>query len=133
MKASLLFFCLVSITLIASAAQITSNYSRQYANVTINHAIEYVNMVNESSYLLFYPNLTQAYSYLNTSLSLYNSSPADAVVFANKAVGQAMLQYNVINSYRQVSAAAMLLLTLLLLLLLHRLMAPVRKARGARR
>lgn len=114
----------------ASSQVISSNFSKEYANQTINQAIAVLNDVNQSGYLVFYPNLTQAYADLNSSMALYNTSPAAAVVLANKAMYEATAQYDAIGRYRQVSIAVMLVLTAVFAVIIYRIMKPVRRPGG---
>jgi hypothetical protein len=119
---------LVSIALIvpSSDAQVIGvNTSREFANRTINNALSVIDAVNQSGYLIFYPNLTQAYAYLNRSMTVLNASPEASVVLANKASNEAMSQYEQIGAYRQQSLVVMLALTVVLAVLLSRLLRPV--------
>jgi hypothetical protein len=119
---------LLSIALIlpSSGAQVIGGgASKEFANQTINNAMSVIDAVNQSGYLLFYPNLTQAYAYLNRSMVLLNASPEASVLLANKAADDAMAQYSMISAYRQQSILAMLALTAVLALILSRLMRPV--------
>ena len=61
------------------AQQAASGFSAGYANATMARVSAYVESVNESGYLIFYPNLTQAYSYLDKAQAAYNKSPEAAV------------------------------------------------------
>ncbi len=87
------------------------NYAQSSANSTLANATYFVEQVNESAYLIFYPNLTQAYYYLNKSSAALNSSPDTSVAYANLAVSSAKSQYALIGKYRTVSAAVMALIT----------------------
>ena len=88
------------LTAAAGAQQFNSTgYTPSSANGIINGAQAYVDMVNQSGYLIFYPNLTQAYGYLNQASGIYNKSPDAAVLYANEAVDSARVQYNDIRSH----------------------------------
>jgi hypothetical protein len=94
-------------------AQLGAGYSAAYANATISKVSAYVESVNESGYLAFYPNLTQAYSYLAKAEAAYNKSPDAAVAYANEAQSSAMAQYSAMGRYREVSFAVMAVLAVL--------------------
>ncbi len=129
MKASLLAFALsvsFAIAVAGAQSQIT-NPTVAYANQTVSNAAYYISQVNESGYLIFYPNLTQSYSYLAKAQSLYNSSPAAAVIYANKATSEAVAQYARISSYKSESIVVMAAFTIFFALLLGRVMRPVGK------
>lgn len=108
MKAMILAFLLsatLTIALSQAQSQVT-NPTVQYANQTVSNAAYYLSQVNESGYLIFYPNLTQAYVNLLKAESIYNTSPASAVVLANKAVSEASTEYARIGTYKTESAVA---------------------------
>ena len=95
----------------ATAQRIGSNYTVEYANLTLASASAYVDSVNQSAYLIFYPNLTQAYAYLGKAKATYNTSPASSVLYAQEARSSAMAQYLAISGYRKMSFAVMAALT----------------------
>jgi hypothetical protein len=129
----LLLAFVLSLSFVAAPAWAQSSFNSttaSYANETISNAAYYIEAVNESSYLVFYPNLTQAYADLFKAESLYNTSPATAVIYANKAVKEASGEYARISGYRNESAIAMAAITIVLAALIGRLAMPVRKQRG---
>jgi hypothetical protein len=88
---------LLAISLMAAGAYAqqlgAANYTVSYANATVASASAYVESVNQSGYLIFYPNLTQAYAYLNKANAAYNTSPDAAVIYAQEARASAAVQY----------------------------------------
>ena len=120
MRRSLLAF-LVSFSLVLAAAGAQTQFNGTtvaYANETVANAAYYIQQVNESSYLIFYPNLTKAYADLFKAESVYNTSPSVAVVYANKAATEASHEYARISAYRDESFAAMAAVTVLFVVLL---------------
>ena len=111
----------------AFAQQSGSNYTQGYANATISRASSYVESVNESGYLIFYPNLTQAYVYLNKAQAAYIRSPDQAVAYANEAQASAAQQYSDIGEYRYAAFAAMAAITVISAAVVA---ASMRKVRG---
>ncbi|MEM3839271.1 MAG: hypothetical protein QXF01_01690 [Candidatus Micrarchaeaceae archaeon] len=105
----------------------TVNYSGSNASAAFDHALNYVNYVNKSAYLIFSPNLSAAYEYLNKSNELSSSSPSEAIEYANKAIQSASEQYRTINSYRAYSFAAVLAFTAAVAAALYFFMKPVKK------
>jgi hypothetical protein len=96
----------------AGAQQLNStSYTPAAANGIINRAQAYVDTVNQSGYLVFSPNLTQAYGYLQNAQGVYNRSPSAAVIYANEAVASAKTQYADIRSHWLASLAVMAVLT----------------------
>lgn len=118
----------------AAAAQV-SVASVFYANQTLQQARSVVAQVNESGYLLFYPNLTSAYADLSKAQQFYNTSPQSSVYYSQQAISKAQAEYSSISSYKYYSALVMGALTLIFVFLLLKLFVPVRKphAKKARR
>ncbi|MGC8676431.1 MAG: hypothetical protein ACP5T3_02870 [Candidatus Micrarchaeia archaeon] len=81
------------------------------ANATIAKAAAYVYKINESTYLIFQPNLTTAYKYLDKARKALNESPYLAATYAQYAVVSANRAYNKLNAYRDASAVVMLIIT----------------------
>lgn len=132
MRHSLLVF-VVSLALVLATAgaqsQVTSP-TVAYANLTVSNAAYYISQVNESGYLIFYPNLTQAYADLFKAESMYNTSPSTAVVYANKAVNEAASEYLRISGYRNESVIGMAALTAVFAVVLARVSRRVKRQAG---
>jgi hypothetical protein len=88
-----------------------ANYSSKYANATLADATAYVQSVNESGYLIFYPNMTQADAYLAKAAATYNTSPSASVIYSEEAQAAAREQYGSISRYRETSFAVMAILS----------------------
>ena len=122
----LLFFFAATLSLHAeSFAQ--PNYTKAQAAAVVNNALAYVNATNESSYLIFSPNLTAAYSDLGKAESIENTSPSSAVFYAQAAVGSASEAYKKIGVYREDSLAVITLFSIAMAVVLYRFMRPVKK------
>lgn len=104
----------------------TANYTVEEANSIINSVLSYTNLINQSTYLIFSPNLRNAYAYLKNASSIYNVSPGEAVAYALKAKEIAQAQYNAISSYRLISFVALLAFSIITLYLLLIYMRPVK-------
>ena len=70
-------------------------------NQRINSTLAYVNMVNESSYLIYYPNLTQAYDDINQAKNASITNPPRALSLLSQAHQSAQQQLNTLNSEKQ--------------------------------
>ncbi len=122
----LLFFFAASLSLHAeSLAQ--PNYTKAQTAAVVTNALSYVNETNQSSYLIFSPNLTAAYSYLNKAESLENTSPNGSVFYAQEAVSSASEAYKKIGVYREDSLIAITLFSIAMAVVLYRFMRPVKK------
>ncbi|MDE1823107.1 MAG: hypothetical protein KGI00_01355 [Candidatus Micrarchaeota archaeon] len=122
------------ITLIPSAAFAESigaqHYSPAQANAIISNVSSYLRMVNSSAYLVFEPNLTLAYSYLNKSEAISGVAPDQAVSYADKAFEAGKAEYLKISYFRTLSVPVMVAFTCAIALLLYRYMRPVNSKRG---
>ena len=104
-----------------------AGYTTVQANATINSTANYINSINESGFLLFQPNLTNSYAYLNLAIKLRNSSPSTAVLYAQKAKSAAEQQYQNMRYYSDWSIPVMAALSILFLLILIRLGNPIKR------
>jgi hypothetical protein len=127
---------LISLSFMASvsgAQVIGSNSTKAFANTIINNTITIIEAVNESSYLIFSPNLTRAYADLNRSMLVYNVSPEASIVLANRAANDALTQYSLMSAYKEGSLVVMLAMTAVLALILSKVMKPVVKRHAGSR
>ncbi len=80
----------------------------------------YVNTINQSGYLVFYPNLTASYRYISLAGNQTNSSTAYALL--SEARSSALAQNERMSSYKADSLYALALSSAVLLALLYALM-----------
>ncbi|MDE1860710.1 MAG: hypothetical protein KGH72_03240 [Candidatus Micrarchaeota archaeon] len=136
---------LAAVLIQASGASSIGSISatRHEANLTISNASSYIRTVNESSYLVFRPDLSTAYSDLAIAESYETTSPGLAIAYADEAQSAAQSAYNgtvmcqslavPINSNtggcykRQVSLIALVSFTVMTIILLRIFMRPVSK------
>ena len=110
----------------------TSSYNALQAREYVANATAYVRSVNESAYLIFYPNLTTAYSYLSKAGSYSNSSPSTAVSFAYKAAQSARNAYQNIQVYKTDSLAVVTAFTIATALVLYMYMKRIDRKRKSK-
>ncbi|VVB77436.1 Uncharacterised protein [uncultured archaeon] len=134
-----LSFALLALAALAagvSAQQLSGNFTSDYANRTYMTALAYVNSVNQSGYLIFYPDLTQAYIYLGKAVSTFNTLPGQSVIYSETAQSLAQTEYSRISAYRKESFAIMVVLTVIAAAVLagsmRKAKASVHKRRSAR-
>ncbi len=134
-RISFIFLSFILFYSVYSASAASASYTMTAANQSIRNATAYLQTVNESGYLIFYPsNLSVAYSYLNKSETAYSrKSPALAVGYSDKAIFFARSAYLQISYYRNVSIVVMLIFTAIVGLLLYKLMEPVKITVSKRR
>lgn len=104
-----------------------ANYTSAQASQIINSTWTYVNTINQSSYLIFYPNLNASYQYLNQSQGVYKTSPNLAVAYAYLAKKYADKEYARIGTYRNNSLIVMLIFSVIMLAAVYLVMKPVAK------
>jgi hypothetical protein len=128
--ALLQFLTIFLLAATASALPIHLNqpsYSASEANAIIANASYYVNLVNQTAYVLYTPNLTASYHYLSKAYAFYNASPDIAAAYAYKAERMAEVQYGVLKSYQESSVPVLLVAGFVSLVLLVRFMRVERK------
>ena len=122
---------LVFYTLVAHAQ--TPTISSGNLGQAINSTASFINKVNQSGYLLFYPNLTQAYHYLDIAKTQPANSTAYAYSLLAQARSSAQSQLNAMNAYKTYSLYATVASAVVLAVLLYALMAPRGSAVGRKR
>ena len=93
-------------------------------NIAINETYAYIQLVNESGYLIFSPNLTQAYNYYYRAVNLSANDPDTAVTLLAQAKQSASQQQQLIYGYRDTSFIVMAVLTVVSALILAYFMWP---------
>ena len=128
-KINFAFLLLISLfsILYSQSSIATTNYTSAYANHTINQTLGYINQVNESGYLIFYPNLASAYAYIQKAQQSATTSPDTAILYAGMATTQAQAEYSRISGYKTLSFWIMVFLSLISLIWLFALMQKRRK------
>lgn len=131
--ATAVFFISLALLLpLAYGQQLTTiNYTQSQANTIIKNATNYVSQINQSGYLIFYPDLKQAYASLNRSMFLYSHGAYSASVpYANQAVYYATLAYQNIGVYRYLGFAIVIAFTAAVGFALYKLMKPTKAKKG---
>jgi hypothetical protein len=106
-----------------------SNVSVSEANASIANATSYISSVNQSAFLLFYPNLSKAYGYLSDAKATYLTSPDAAILYSRQAVSAARNSYGELGRYREISLLFMLAFTIATAAALYKFMLPIKKRR----
>jgi hypothetical protein len=121
----------LALGLLLLSSLLVSNALSQGSNMStaINSTLSYVNKVNQSAYLVFYPNLTSAYNYINNAINVSHTDPAYAYALLHEAAGSAGQQLALVNRYRMQSFYVLVVVSAALAILLSRLMKPRPKAR----
>ena len=96
-------------------------------NASINYTENFINNVNSSSYLLFYPNLGNAYAYLSKAENVSKSNQSYAYTLLNKALDSATAQQESIYRYRFVSFVVLVAVAIAISVYLYSLMIPYKK------
>ncbi len=107
----------------------STSINNTYALQLLNESQSYVDAINQSGYLLFYPNLTKAYNDLNMSRNYLNNSINSSIYYANLAKSDANSEYSKISQYKQNSFYAMLIFTVASGLVLYAVMQKVKKGK----
>jgi predicted PurR-regulated permease PerM len=100
---------------------------------TINSTATYINTVNQSGYLVFYPNLVQAYGYLNQAKNQSQTNPQYAYLLLAKARSSAQSQEAQIDQYKTDSLYVLIALAFILVISVYLLMRPYKPVKGARK
>jgi len=107
---------------IAAGAQ-SSNVSSNLT-IAINSTQSYIETVNQSSYLVFYPNLSTAYNDLALARNESSINISDAYMLLGKAKGSAEEAQSRISQYKTISLYLLVIVGVILAFSLYVLMSP---------
>ncbi len=93
-------------------------------NPIISNAEQAISIANMSAYLIFAPNLTSSYSYLNEAIISNNSSKASFL--AMQAINSAISEVHKVDSYRATSIVIIGLFAIALFALLYVYSKPIK-------
>jgi hypothetical protein len=99
-------------------------------SAAINSTSSYI-QVNQSSYLIFYPNLTAAYNYLGMAKNESQLNQDYALSLLSKADQSAKTQQGLILRYQDASAYALAVLAVFLTAVLYVFMRPSKKRKSS--
>ena len=89
----------------------TSNNIANFS-LALNKTLAYIGNVNQSNYLIFYPKLEQAYSYVSRANSTFSKDPTQAYALLLDARESAAMQLDHMYNYRTISFYVMLVVTI---------------------
>ncbi|MDE1833167.1 MAG: hypothetical protein KGH58_01990 [Candidatus Micrarchaeota archaeon] len=116
---------LLAVLLYSSVGQ---NYTSRPMSLNLSSAINstrgYLQSVNSSAYLVFYPNLAKAYSELYLAMNQSFSNQSRALALLNESRSFASAEQSRIDGYRAESAYALGAITIVLAAALYALMRP---------
>jgi hypothetical protein len=108
----------------AAGAQSANQSNRGNITTEINSTASYIEQVNQSSYLIFYPNLTSAYKYLEMARNESQLNQDYALSLLAKARESAQTEQNLILRYQNISLYSLAALTVFLAIVLYVFMKP---------
>lgn len=100
------------------------NATIQSLNISaaINYTNNTINAINESNYLIFYPNLAQSYFYLSWAENVSKNDTPMAYTLLDNALYTAKQQQQSIYKYAFISFVVLLVLAIVVALLIYRIM-----------
>ena len=121
------FFILPSILFLSAGATNTIMPANFINNASIamriNNTLSYINEVNGSAYLIFYPNLSIAYNDINAAKNVSgNTSKINYLLLS--AENNAKYEYNMLNDYRYISFIVMIFFVIISGFILYKFSTP---------
>ncbi len=116
--------------IIVSVSYSQTNSSMQQQ---INSTAAYIQTVNESGYLIFYPNLSQSYALLAKAQNESTSNPSQSLSLLTMARQSADQQLQIIDSYRNTAAVIVAIFVIVIGTLLYYTMIPYRRRNTRKR
>lgn len=111
----------------AAMAGAQSLNSSSNLTAAINSTQQYISKVNQSAYILFYPNLAASYAYLNLAENVSSTNASYSYALLAKARASAQNQEAGISKYEQISLYVLVALAILLAIILYAFMIPYKK------
>lgn len=93
-------------------------------NYTLANIANIINTINQSGYLIFYPNLTSAYFYLNASKNKSRTNYSIAYSYLLRAKNSAQQAQVQLGRYQYISILVSILLIAVLFVIIYMLMIP---------
>ena len=124
-----LILALLLLSFLPTTAQGTVKANNPNITIAINDTAQYIQQVNMSAYLVFYPNLTQAYSYLDQAKNASGKSPSYAQLLLTKASESAMQQQSILSSEKSDAIIVVAVLLFVSAVSLFMAMSPRKKAK----
>ena len=125
---AMLFAALFIFGAAAKAQSTTAQANATSFGAALNSTTSYVDSINQSSYLIFYPNMTAAYNYLSLAKNESQTNTTYAYLLLQKANESAQLQAHLLFRYQQLSLLILIALAILLAAILYFFMRPKRIA-----
>ncbi|MEM3841431.1 MAG: hypothetical protein QXN59_01925 [Candidatus Micrarchaeaceae archaeon] len=100
-------------------------------NQTLNATISQLNLLNESSYLIFYPSTSNITSEIAHAKKIYMENPSEAYALLASAQTQISEQKARLSSYKYASLVVSIAITAFFGYTLYYIMKPVRKPNRA--
>ncbi|MGI0100237.1 MAG: hypothetical protein ACREBH_00725 [Candidatus Micrarchaeaceae archaeon] len=132
MRAAYVLSCMAMMAMLSLCinAQYSTVNSSTGIGVAINSTKQFISTVNQSSYLVFYPNLTESYMYLHMAVNESKSNPGYAYILLGEAKASAQHQKQKLASYKTVSLYVLAAFTLVFAASIYVLMRPYRPKTG---
>jgi hypothetical protein len=125
--AMLIFYSLLIHTQSASISQTSINNS-------INSTAAFINNVNQSGYLIFYPNLSAAYNYLQLAKeNAISGNVTYSYILLARAKQSAQVELESMDKYKTDSLYLLIASTIVLAIILYMLMMPKEKGKAKKR
>ncbi|MGC8649053.1 MAG: hypothetical protein ACP5UN_02440 [Candidatus Micrarchaeia archaeon] len=99
-------------------------------NINLKETLAIINKVNNSAYIIFYPNLSSSYKYLQEAKNESLKNITDALVLLNKSKEDALLQEKTLNKNKAIAFIITLILTVITLIILYFIIMPNKTIRS---
>ncbi len=126
-----MIYIVLGLALLSSTVLSSGAYLNGATNITaaINSTRQYLDRINESAYLVFYPNLNYAYNALNESMNVSHTNVTKAFALLQLATASAANAQNRLYQYSTMSFYVLAIVSVALAIMLYSLMKKSNKKR----
>ena len=130
-----ILYLALGVALLFSTLLSSGAYSSGATNITaaINSTRQYLDRVNDSAYLIFYPNLDYAYNALSEAVNVSHTNTTEAFSLLQLATSIATAAQSNLNKYSLVSFYALVIVSVILVIILYNFMKKPMKKPNKRR
>jgi hypothetical protein len=101
-----------------------SNQSSHIFNNNLKETLAIIDKVNNSAYIIFYPNLSNSYKYLQEAKNESSKNLSYALILLNKSRENALLQESILNKMKVITFIIVLILTVITSIVLYFIIIP---------
>jgi len=98
---------------------LSNTTSNNIFNSSLKNTLSIINEVNNSAYIIFYPNLTSSYKYIKEAENISSKNLSLALSLLNKSKDNALIQEELLNKNKVFAFIITLIITIITIVILY--------------